>query len=172
MLARSLFVLLVTALSAQAAELPDTIPVTKCRGHKKIFAAFDDGTGTLRKIKISSATYYQAGSVAVQGCKFLKGTTQCQDSVTLGFIVPPGYVGELPCSNLQYFAYGHMSSGDGGQSEYWTNTAGDCTLTIVKNDPDKGRLKGTYRVELTGGSGPELAAGEIVGCFSAKRQDL
>ena len=165
MLARSLLVLLVTALGAQAAEIPDSIAATKCRGHKKIFAAFDDGTSTARKIKISSAVYIQAGSIAVHGCK-----DQCRESVDIGLAVQPGFTGELPCSSLLYFSY-TLTSEDGGPGEYWTNTT-NCTVTIVKNDPEKGRLKGTYRVELTDGSGPELRAGEIVGCFSAKGQDL
>jgi hypothetical protein len=33
MLARSLMVLLATVVTAHAAEIPDTIPATKCRGH-------------------------------------------------------------------------------------------------------------------------------------------
>ena len=166
MSARSLLLLLVTVVAVQAAELPDTIPATKCRGHKKIFAAFDDGTATARKIKISSAVYIQAGSIAVHGCK-----NDCRESVDIGLVVQPGFTGELPCSSLLYFNYA-VTSEDGGPSEYWTN-GGTCTLTITKNDANKGRLKGTYRVELTGGiSGSEVSAGEIVGCFSAKRQNL
>ena len=165
MLARSLMVLLATVVTAHAAEIPDTIPATKCRGHKKIFAALDDGTATPRKIKISSAFYFQAGSIVVHGCK-----NQCRESIDIGLLVQPGYTGELPCSSLLYFNYG-VSSEEGGSGEYWTNS-GECTLTIVKNDAEKGRLKGTYRVQLTGGSPPDVSAGEIVGCFSAKRQDL
>jgi hypothetical protein len=171
MLARSLLVLLATVGTAHAAEIPDTVSVKKCRAHKKIFAALDDGAAEPRTIKISSAFYFQAGSIAVHGCSTFKGTGQCRESVDLGLLLAPGFTGELPCSALLYFNYGLMSEA-GGLSESWTSTATNCTVTIVKNDPDKGRLKGTYRVELTGGSGPELAAGEIVGCFSAKRQDL
>lgn len=169
MLARSLLVVLAAAVSVQAAEIPDTIAVKKCRGHKKIFAAFDDGTAA-RKIKISSASYYQAGSIAVQGCKTFKGTNQCRESIDIGLLVQLGYTGELPCSSLLYFNYSRMSE-DGGAGEYWINS-GNCSVTIAKNDPEKGRLKGTYRVELTDGLSPGASAGVIVGCFSAKRQNL
>jgi len=169
MLARSLLLLVVTALSVQAAELPDTIPSKKCRGHKKIFAAFDDGTATPRKIKISSAFYLQAGSIVVHGCKTFKGTNQCRESIDIGLQVQPGYTGELPCNSLLYFNYG-LTSEAGGESEYWTNS-GNCTLTIDKNDTEKGRLKGTYRVELIE-IPAEVGTGEIVGCFSAKRQNF
>jgi hypothetical protein len=153
-------------VAVHAAEIPDTIPATKCRDHKKIFAAFDDGV-TPRKIKISSAYYFQAGSIAVHGCKTFKGSDNCRESVDIGLSVGPGATGEFPCMFLNY----GITSEDGGESEFWSNTS-TCTVTIVKNDAEKGRLKGTYHAELTGGSGPELAAGEIVGCFSAKRQDL
>jgi hypothetical protein len=165
--------LLVAATVAHAAELPDSVPASKCRAHKKIFAALDDGssTATPRIIKISSAFYFQAGSVAIHGCKTFKGSAECRESVDLGLLLAPGFIGELPCTSVLYLNYS-LASEDGGQSEYWSNTTTDCTVTIVKNDPEKGRLKGTYRAHLTGGSGPELAAGEIVGCFSAKQQDL
>ena len=166
MLARTLLLLLVTAVAVQAAELPDTIPATKCRGHKKIFAALDDGTSTARKIKISSAYYFQAGSVAVHGCKTFKGSDNCRESVDIGFLISPGATGELPCIFLNY----GRTSEEGGQTEFWSNTS-NCTVTIIKNDAD-GRLKGEYHAELRGGAGPELGAGEIVGCFNAKQQDL
>ena len=162
MLARSLLAVLVTAVAVRAADIPDTIPAAKCRGHKKIFAALDDGTATARKIKISSAFYFQAGSVAIHG-----GKNDCRESVDIGVLVAPGVTGEFPCMFLNY----SLTSVDGGQSQFWSNT-NTCTVTIVKNDADKGRLKGMYHAELTNGSGPELAGGEIVGCFSAKRQDL
>jgi hypothetical protein len=64
-----------------------------------------------------------------------------------------------------------LTSEEGGQTEFWSNTS-NCTVTITKNDVKRGRMKGEYHAELTGGSGAELGSGEIVGCFSAKRQNL
>jgi hypothetical protein len=87
--------------------------------------------------------------------------------VDIGVQVTPGATGQFPCLYLNY----GLTSEDGGQTEFWSNTS-NCTVTIVKNDAEKGRLKGEYHADLTGGSGPELAAGAIVGCFSAKQSDL
>src|SRR5262245_6483541 len=114
MLARSLLALFVTVVTAHAAEFPDSIPATKCRGHKKIFAAFSEGMTTAHKIKISSAFYIQAGSVAVHGCKTFKGSDNCRESVDIGFLIAPGATGALPCMFLNY----GLTSEEGGQTEF------------------------------------------------------
>jgi hypothetical protein len=170
-----LVVLLATATAAAAVDFPEAVSASKCKGKKKVFGFIDDPTSTpsVRKIKISNAFYVQAGSAFVQGCKSVKGSPGCQETFGLGLFLYPGLTGEIPCnsqSGLPYISYTVAPEG-GGKGAYWSNTD-TCTVTVFKYDEVRGRLKGMYRTELVGGLGPEPVYAELVGCFSAKRQDL
>ena len=174
MTARVLIVaLLASATVAGAVEFPDVVSASKCKGRKKIFGFIDDPTGTptVRKIKIGNSFYVEAGSAFVQGCKTFRGSDECRETFGLGLFLSPGVTGqEILCnsqSGLPYISYS-VAPEDGGEPVYWTNTA-NCTVTVVKYDEERGRLKGMYRTELLK-AGPSPVYAEFVGCFSAKRQ--
>jgi hypothetical protein len=169
-----LVVMLATATVANAVDFPDAVSASKCKGKKKIFGFIDDPSSSpsVRKIKMPNSFYVQAGSISVQGCKTAKGSNECQESLSLGLLVPPpGFTGDLPCfsqSGLPSIDY--YTTGDGGYA-YWTAT-GECVVTVAKYDETRGRLKGMYRTQIVDLAAEPPVYGELVGCFSAKRQDL
>jgi hypothetical protein len=170
-----LVAMLATATVAAAVDFPASVAASKCKGKKKVFGFIDDPTSTpmVRKIKMSNAFYVEAGSAFMQGCRTSKGSSTCQETLGVGLFLSPGVTGEIPCnsqSGLPYVTYAVMPEG-GGVPAYWSNTA-NCTITIVKYDEERGRLKGTYRTELLSDVGLEPVYAELVGCFSAKRQAL
>jgi hypothetical protein len=176
MIARLLMVALLTAATvATAQEFPDSVSASKCKGKKKIYGFIDDPTGTptVRKIKLPNSFYIQAGSAFVQGCKTFRGSDNCRETFGLSLFLTPGFTGEVACgsqSGLPFINYTVLPE-DGGEGISWSNT-GSCTVTIVKYDEERGRVKGMYRTQLVGTAGAEEVHGELVGCFSAKRQNL
>jgi hypothetical protein len=164
-----LFVLLVAASVSRAVEFPAAVAASKCKGKKKVFGYLDEpGTG-VRKFKMPNSFYVQSGSIYLQGCRSPKGSSECVETFGLGLF--PG-TGEMPCggsSGLPYVTYSLMP--EGGVPVYWSNT-GECLVTVTKYDEENGRLKGYYETEVTGGAGPAPVMGRMIGCFSARRQDI
>jgi hypothetical protein len=176
MTARLLLVVLLTGASVAAAvEFPDAVAASKCKGKKKVFGFIDDPTSspTVRKIKMSNAFFVQAGSAFVQGCRTARGSDTCVETFGVGLFLYPGLTGEMPCgaqSGLPYINYSLMPA-DGGTPSYWTNT-GNCTVTVVRYDEERGRLAATYRTQVVNSVGDVPIYGGLVGCFKAKRQSL
>jgi len=167
-----LVVLLATATVAAAVDFPEAVSASKCKGRKKVFGFIDDPTGTpaVRKIKMSDAVYIEPGNAYVQGCKTFEGS-DCQETFRLGLVLSPGLSGEIPCGmefGLPNVEYTVMPEG-AGVPRYWTNTD-DCTVTIVKYDYKRGRLKGMYRTHLVDAFAEEPVYAELVGCFKVKYQ--
>lgn len=170
-----LVAMLAIATGAAAIDFPEAVSASKCTGRKKVFGFINDPTSTpmVRKIKMSNAFYGEAGSAFMQGCRTSKGSSTCQETLGIGLFLSPGLTGEIPCnsqSGLPFVSY-TITPEDGGQPVYWSNTA-NCTVTIIKYDEQRGRLKGMYRTELVPDVGLEPVYAELVGCFSAKRQEL
>jgi hypothetical protein len=165
--------LLAASTVAGAVEFPDSVSASKCKGKKKIFGFLDDPTSTpsVRKIKMRNSFYVQAGSAYVQGCRTAKGSSECQETFGLSLFLTPGFTGETPCfsqSGLPFIDYYRTVD---GTYQYWSSTD-ECTVTVTKYDETRGRVKGTYRARVAQLSLPEPVYGDLVGCFSARRQDL
>src|SRR5262245_39223144 len=176
MIARLLMIALLGAATvATAQELPDSVAAAKCKGKKKVFGFIADPTSTsaVRKIKMPNSFYIQAGSAFVQGCKTFKGSDNCQETFGLSLFLIAGFTGEVPCgsqSGLPFINYTVFPE-EGGEGISWLST-GNCTVTIVKYDEERGRVKGMYRTQVAATVGGAEVQGELVGCFSAKRQNL
>jgi hypothetical protein len=163
------------ATAGRAAEMPEQIAASKCSGKRKAFGFIDDPTAPRRphKFRMGSANYFQAGSIAVQACKTFRGRDSCQELLSLGFILSPGFTGELPCGaggGVQYVTYSR-STPDGTATTFWSADT-DCVITIVKNDTERGRIKGTIRGTFATTSDQGDLTAPLVGCFSARRRDL
>jgi hypothetical protein len=81
------------------------------------------------------------------------------------------FTGEMPCfsqSGLPFIDYYRTID---GTYQYWSSTD-ECTVTVTKYDETRGPVKGTYRARVAQLSLPEPVYGDLVGCFSARREDL
>ena len=89
----------------------------------------------------------------------------------MSLFLTPGFTGEIPCFSQSGFPSINYFAGSGPEYTFWSST-GECSVTITKYDEERGRLKGMYHTEVVNVSAPTPVYGELVGCFSAKRQDI